>query len=186
MLPLKGVIPLAAQGEGWAEMQGYTCTVGTTTASRTTPRWPLLLPGWDSYQRGLGIRYSWSSLDPTVPKELLKEYRPLFVPPSSGNFIPSHVSIRWFLYSFPFLNTSGWGRASRGVGGGWGAENVAPRQEKKDVLLPLHCPPSPWDAGGCTETWVAAGTRRTVRNWWPRYGSCKGDVVPPHNFFLPL
>ena len=32
-------------GRGTAEMQGYTCVAGTTTASRTTPPWPLLLPG---------------------------------------------------------------------------------------------------------------------------------------------
>lgn len=170
MLPLKGVIPLAAQGEGWAEMRGYTCTLGTTTASRTTPRWPPLLPEWDSYQRGLGIRYSWSSLDPTVPKELLKEYRALFVPPSLGNFIPSqcqHQAIPLFL---PIPQDIWVGKSIKGCG--WGlrcwkcCSQAGGERWPATPALPTHslgCWRMHRDMGGCRDQ--KDGEKLVTKGW---------------------
>lgn len=142
-LPLKGVIPLAAQGGGRAEMQSYTRAAGTTTVSRTTPHWPLLLPGWDSYQRELGLRYSWSSLDPTVPNELLEEYGHLFVPPRLGNFIPSPVSNQVISLFLPIPQHI-WVGKSAGDGGGFEVLKMfLPGRRRKMSCYPWAVHPGP-------------------------------------------
>lgn len=119
-------------GRGTLEKQDYTCVAGTTTACHTIPLWPSLLQG-ESHTRvktllvlprpgssggafGTGIRLCHHSC---VTSSLL------------------FTAIRWFLYSFPFVSASEQGKRIKCWWGVWGAENVPPRQENKDVLLPL-------------------------------------------------
>lgn len=96
---------------------------------------------------------------------------PPFTYRHSGDFsIPSYFS----------THLGGKGCQGQGV---WDAESVPPRQEEKDVLPPLGCSARPCDVGGCRGTQVGAGTRRTMRIWWPEDGSCQGDVPPsPQSF----
>lgn len=100
-----------------------------------------------------------------------------------GVFLPLPISSQRI---FVFLHISQHicvGKDVKGWWEVWDAERVAPRQEEEDVLPLLGCLARPCHAGGCRGTQVGAGTRRTMRIWWPEDGSCQGDVPPsPHNF----
>lgn len=102
VLPLKGAIAPAAPGGRRAGMRGYTWAPGTTTP-------PSVLPALARVTILPHGTKAGSSLDLIVPKELLERLTEFGCGTNKGWLSPSLYlsALRWFFYSFPFLNSSG-------------------------------------------------------------------------------